>query len=118
MTWPVTESARQKVTTCSAMSSTLAVRPSTACRRAPSATAGGSRFARRVPSTSPGATQLTVIDGASATARQRVRWISPALLAEYAMLLLDGDMPPTDAILTMRPAPWARRCGADARESR
>jgi hypothetical protein len=49
--------------------------------RARSVTGCGSRWAMRVPSMSPGATQLTVMLGASATARQRVRWISAALLA-------------------------------------
>jgi hypothetical protein len=39
----------------------------------------------------PGATQLTVMVGARATARQRVRWISAALLDAYAMELpLEG----------------------------
>ena len=45
------------------------------------ATAGGMRWAMRVPSIRPGATQFTVMVGASATARQRVRWINAALLA-------------------------------------
>ena len=32
----------------------------------------------RVPSSSPGATQLTSVSGAKATAMQRVRWMRPA----------------------------------------
>ena len=43
--------------------------------------ASGTRSAMRVPSTNPGATQLTVTSGANATAKQCVRWISAALLA-------------------------------------
>src|SRR5947208_17183775 len=72
----------------------------------------------RVPSTNPGAIQLTVTSGASATARQRVRWINPALLAEYAMLLLAGYSPPTEAMFTILPAPCARRYGAKALASK
>jgi hypothetical protein len=41
----------------------------------------------RVPSIRPGATQFTVTSGAMATARQRVRWMRPALLTAQAMLL-------------------------------
>ena len=44
----------------------------------------------RVSSMYPGAIPLTRTCGAIATARQRVRWISAALDAEYAMLLLFG----------------------------
>jgi hypothetical protein len=67
------------------------VRPSTACSRARAATDGLRQPpAMRVPSMSPGATQLTVIAGASATARQRVRWMSAALLEAYAIELPSG----------------------------
>src|SRR5215831_13806392 len=72
----------------------------------------------RVPSMSPGATQFTETSGARATARQRVRWISPALLVAYAMLLPPGLSPATEAMLTMRPAPLFLRCGAAARQTK
>src|SRR5438067_1049082 len=101
--WPVTLSARQNVTTWFAMSPASAERCSAASRRARSTTSGGIRAAIRVPSTRPGATQFTVIVGASATARQRVRWISAALLDAYAIELPIGFTPATDAMLTMRP---------------
>ena len=76
--WPVIVSARHSSTVASAMSTALPTLPSTAWRRAPSATASGRRCAIRVPSTRPGATQFTDTAGAIATARQWVRWIRPA----------------------------------------
>ena len=82
MICPVMEVAVTNTMTCAAMSSAWPTRPSTAYRRAPAATASGRRLAMRVSSTSPGATQLTATSGAMATARQRVRWVSPALLEE------------------------------------
>ena len=72
-TWPVTLSARQKATTCAATSTMAVERCSTASRRVLSTTSAGSRFAMRVPSINPGATQFTVTSSASATARHRVR---------------------------------------------
>ena len=61
------------VFTLASMSCALAVRPSTACALAWRFVSSGTRSAMRVPSTRPGATQLTVTSGASATARQCVR---------------------------------------------
>src|SRR5882762_4979499 len=72
-TWPVTLSARQNATTWAATSPMAVERWSTARRRVLSTTSAGSRFAMRVPSIRPGATQFTVTSGASATARHRVR---------------------------------------------
>ncbi len=115
---PVIDVDVTNVSTCAAMSSAWPTRPSTACARAPLATASGKRFAIRVFSTSPGATQLTATSGAIATARQRVRWLRPALLDEYAMLLLPGLMPPADEMLTMWPPPSALSSRAAARASR
>ena len=76
--WPVMVSVRHMVTTMSAQSSLsagffnsepAALRATTSSRRLDVAL---------VPSSRPGATQLTSVSGASATAMQRVRWISPA----------------------------------------
>jgi hypothetical protein len=65
----------------------------------------GRRFdVARMPSSSPGATQLTSVSGANATAMQRVRWTRPAFDTAYAMDEPIGPSPATDAILTMRPA--------------
>src|SRR5262249_24378782 len=41
--------------------------------------------------------------------------MTPALATAYAMLLPAGRRPATEATLTIRPAPRARRCGAAAR---
>ena len=51
---------------------------------------GRSRVVIRVPSIRPGATQLTSTSGASATAKQRVRWFSADFETAYAMLLPVG----------------------------
>ena len=68
----------------------------------------------RVPSSRPGATQLTSVSGANATAMQRVRWMRPAFETAYAMDEPIGPSPATDATLTMRPWPCAFMMGATA----
>jgi hypothetical protein len=71
--WPVIVSVRHIVTTMSAQSSLSAgfFRSEVDAERS---TNSGRRLAvARVPSSRPGATQLTNVSGASATAMQRVR---------------------------------------------
>ena len=63
-------------------------------------------------STSPGATALTRTSGLSAMPRLRVRLISPALLAPYAMLEPRVPRPATDAVFTIEPCVFARCCAA------
>ena len=60
----------------------------------------------------PGATQLTRVSGANATAMQRVRWIRPAFDTAYAIDEPVGPSPATEEIFTMRPRPWAFMAGA------
>ena len=77
--WPVIVSVRHIVTTISAQSSLSAARFSSD-DAAEFITCSGRKLAvARVPSSNPGATQLTSVSGAIATAMQRVIWISPAL---------------------------------------
>src|SRR5262249_34679804 len=78
---------------------------------------GGTRANIRVPSIRPGAIQLTVIEGASATAMQRVRWMRPALDTARAMLPA-GARPGTPEMFTMRPWALRVRCGVAARVMR
>ena len=78
------------------------VRFSAACSFTAATRAGGTRPNIRVPSIRPGATQLTVIEGASATAKQRVRWIRPAFDTAKAMLPV-GTNPGTPEMFTTRP---------------
>ena len=83
--WPVMVSVRHMATTMSAQSSLSAA----FFRSDPDAErsiCSGRRLAvARVPSSSPGATQLTSVSGANATAMQRVRWMRPAFDTAYAM---------------------------------
>src|ERR1700710_2075794 len=53
----------------------------------------------RVPSNRPGATQLTSVSGANATAMQRVRWIKPAFDTAYAIEEPVGLSPATEEML-------------------
>ena len=71
-------SVRHIVTTWSATSSLSAAFFSSEAAAECSICAGRRLAVARVPSSRPGATQLTSTSGASATAMQRVRWISPA----------------------------------------
>ncbi len=76
--WPVIVSVRHSVTTMSAQSSLSAGFLSSDVA-APWAMNSGRRLAvARVPSSRPGATQLTSTLGASATAMHLVRWMRPA----------------------------------------
>ena len=83
--WPVRDRLTE-TSTCRATSLALVVRFSAACSFTAATRAGGTRANIRVPSIRPGAIQLTVIEGASATARQRVRWMRPALDTARATL--------------------------------
>ena len=71
--WPVMVSVRHIATTMSAQSSLSAGFFSSELEAERSTYSGRRLAVARVPSSSPGATQLTSVSGASATAMQRVR---------------------------------------------
>jgi hypothetical protein len=71
--WPVTVSARQKVSACSATSSMEVVFFSFAASRHVETKLSGAPLLITVFSISPGATQFTRTSGASEAARNRVR---------------------------------------------
>ena len=71
--WPVMVSLRHMATTMSAQSSLSAAFLRSEPDAARSICSGRRLDVARVPSRSPGATQLTSVSGANATAMQRVR---------------------------------------------
>ena len=71
--WPVMVSVRHMVTTMSAQSSLSAAFFSSEPAALRTIISGRRLAVARVPSSRPGATQLTSVSGASATAMQRVR---------------------------------------------
>ena len=76
--WPVIVSVRHIVTTMSAQSSLSAGFFKSDVAAEFWICSGRRLDVARVPSSRPGATQLTSVSGAKATAMQRVRWIRPA----------------------------------------
>ena len=76
--WPVMVSVRHIVTTISAQSSLSAGFLSSEVAAEFWICSARRLEVARVPSSRPGATQLTRVSGAKATAMQRVRWIRPA----------------------------------------
>src|SRR5437016_13474976 len=111
---PVMLSVRQNSTTSSATSSLSVGRWSAAPCVARWRYSGAKFSLIRVPSMYPGATPLTRISGARATAMHRVRWFNPDLETAYAIEDPVGLNPAIDETLTIRPCAWRFMTGATA----